>query len=115
MFRKYHSVNAISGGLSVFVSFDLYSQTDALAFAMDSESFLAYTARQGCTEVSTKHLNSEELSANSSTRKLLVIQRVVNTVEVPQVQHAYRIVDVARQVPFIATAQKRFKLTDSVS
>ena len=63
---EYHSVNAISisrhgEGLSVFMSFDLNSKKDAPAFAMHSESFVAQAARKGRMEVSTKHLNSEEL------------------------------------------------------
>ena len=43
----------MEGGLSVFVSFDLSSRKDALAFAMHGQA-----ARKARTKVSTKHLNS---------------------------------------------------------
>ena len=50
------------GCFRVFVSFDLNSRKDALASAMHGESYVAQAARKERTEVSTKQMNSEELT-----------------------------------------------------
>ena len=62
--------SVVKGGLNVFVSFDLNSERDTLVFAMHSESFVAQPAQKGHTEVSTKHLNFEELTALAEQTKV---------------------------------------------
>ena len=54
----------IEEGLSVFVSVDLNFGKDAPAFATHGEAHAAQASRKGCTEVSTKQLNSEGMSAS---------------------------------------------------
>ena len=58
----------IEGGLSVFLLFDKNSRKDALAFATRGEAFVAQAARKGRTEVSTKQLDSKELTALRETK-----------------------------------------------
>ena len=47
----------------MFVSFDLMSRKDALAFAAHGEAFVAQATRKGRTEISSKQLNSKEWTA----------------------------------------------------
>ena len=61
----------------MFVSFYLIAKTDALAFAMQGESFVAQAPRKGCTE--TKHLSSEELTAIRQAKQTEVQNWVRNS------------------------------------
>ena len=59
----------MEGGLSVFVSFDLNSRKDALVLAMHGESCVSQAARKERTEISTKHLNSEDLTTTRQAKQ----------------------------------------------
>ena len=63
----------LSHGLSVFLSFDLNSGKRRTGIcAMHGGSHVAEAARKGRTEVSTKHLNSEELTTSRQAKQTRV-------------------------------------------